>query len=411
MNNLSRLIAWRYLFSNRQRFVPLLTLVAVSGITLGVWSLMVVLSVMRGFQSELNQRWIGLNSHLSVAKFPLQGSDYQSLKKILAAWPEVSEVAATVEGEVIVQVPKEGEFQAAAAKLKGVERLAQDFLSKVQIYPTELPDFENAAKEEPPPLMGGDELLSLLGVHPDFEETVTVVYPLGEIGPTGDFLPKQKKFKVTHVFRTGLYEWDSYRLLVPLHEAQALLGDQGETSLQIWLKNLSDLSKVEKRLRLQTPPQYPVMSFAKQNQRLFAALKLERIAMTLLLILFGLIASFSITGLLLMFLSAKRRDLAILRSIGLSMRGARHIFLHLGFLLGGIGALLGGLLGGLTCYLLDRYPIPLPSTYYLDHLPVQFHLPQMAVIMVIGLLLALVSSLYPVGIASRMDPLPMLREE
>lgn len=402
MKSLSRLIARRYLFSTRQRFVPLLTFVALGGITLGVWSFTVVFGVMQGFQRELNTRWIGLNAHLTVSKLPLSGEAHAVLHKTISGWPEVERVQPFVEGEVILRHGKGDEAVAVAAKVRGVESLGPAFLALSKIYPADISKWG---------LLGGEEVLAALGVHPDYEDTVTVIYPFGEIGPTGDFVPNQKDFLVTHAFRTGFYEWDAFRILVPLKEAQWLLGGQGESGLLIRLKHIRDLEGVERRLRAAVPQGAAVASFAEQNRRLFAALKLERFAMGGFLVLFGLIATFSITGLLLLFVDAKRRDLAVLRAIGLAPRGSRDLFLTIGLYLGGIGALLGGGLGIATLLLLRRFPVPLPSTYYLDWLPVEINRAGCLAIMGVGLLLTLVSSLYPVRLAGRMDPLPMLREE
>src|SRR3990167_7424827 len=127
MNSFSRWIAWRFLFSSRQRFTPLLTMVALGGVALGVWSLMVVLGVMRGFQQELNKRWIGLNAHLTVTKLSLHGGDYEALVQELTSWPEISEANAVAESEIIIQVPGEEKTLSLAAKLKGVEKLTPSF--------------------------------------------------------------------------------------------------------------------------------------------------------------------------------------------------------------------------------------------------------------------------------------------
>lgn len=402
MKSLARLIAWRYLFSTRQRFVPLLSLVALGGIALGVFSLLVVLSVMKGFQGELQQRWIGLNAHLTISKLPSDEESYSSIVEFLSSISEIAEISQTVDGEVIIQRMDGEDPLALAAKLVGKEAITPSFLKRVEIYPKDVSRFS---------LAGGEELLKTLGTHPDFNESVKLIYPFGEIGPTGDWVPNQKTFKVSHIFRTGLYEWDAYRLLVPLKEARELLGEQGENSLQIRLKDLSQIKRIEERLDKKLADGVLVSSFLGQNKRLFAALKLERMAMSLILFLFVAIASFSVVGLVLMFIDAKRRDLAILRAIGLSMRGARRIFLNIGGTLGGIGALVGGGFGLIACYFLDRYPIPLPKTYYLDYLPVRFQWPSLFFTVVIGFFLAVFSSWYPVRVASRMEILPMLKEE
>lgn len=388
-------LARRTLFSTRERFVPLLACVTLLSITLGVFFLVVVLATMRGFQTELNQRWIGLNAHLTLKGFP----EEKALKKI-QTWPEVQTVQKFVAGEVILQTTGE-ESQGVAAKLKGWEELPESFLGQVRLYPGETQNWS---------LLAGDELLSTLQLHPDFKEKVTLITPFGEIGPTGDFVPHQTSLSLSHVFRSGLYLWDAYTVVVPFETAQKLLGDQAETGVQIYLKSLADLDSVQERLA-KLSPNSAIENFAEQNQRLFAALKLERLAMTILLTLFLLIATFSIAGLLFMFLSAKQLDLAILRAIGLPPAGAKKIYLALGGLLGGIGTLLGGLLGIAACFLLKAYPITLPATYYLDYLPIRLEGLTTAGIFGLGILLTLISAWYPARLAQRLEILPLLREE
>lgn len=398
MGPLVHLITKRYLFSSHQRFVPLLTTTTFVGITLAVFFLVVVLSVMRGFQKELDQRWIGLNAHLTVFFKGAPTAEWSDV----AVWPEVQEVEEFVSGEVILQTERGGETVSVAGKLKGVKTISQAFLAQAKLYP---------AWDKEWSLLGGDELFGTLGLHPDYPHPLKVITPFGEIGPTGDFVPRVKTFTPSHVFRTGLYIWDAYTVLVPLEEAVPLLGESAERGLMIRLKNIADIAKVEKRLESRLQAGTKMESFAKQNAKLLSALKLERIGMTFLLILFLLVASFSIASLLLMFLFAKQRDLAVLRAIGLTPEGARKLYHTLGLLLGGAGTLTGVLLAAGACSLLARYPIPLPSTYYLDTLPVQISFKIVFGGLAIGFLLAWISAWYPARLVSKMELLPLLREE
>lgn len=404
MLSLSRRLSWRYLFSSRQRFVPLLAFVTLGSIALGVWSLIVVLSVMQGFQKELHQRWIGLNAHVTVSTLPLEQKSSKEFIETVRKLPEVSEVSAYVEGEVIVRRPaEEGEAPVAmAAKLKGFDILGPEFLERLHPEPSDASSFS---------LMIGEELASSLGVLPEMEDSLTLIYPFGEIGPTGDWVPSQKTLPVSHLFKTGLYEWDAYNIIVPLAVGLDLLKEQKESGIKIRLKNISDLSKVEETLKKIAPPGTAVTTFAKENRRLFAALKLERLGMGFILFLFALIASLSVVGLLLMFIDAKRRDIALLRAIGLSPRGVQKIFLTLGGLLGLMGSTVGAGLAVLTLGVLHRFPVRLPATYYLDYLPAEIQWSSVAIILSLGICLALISAWYPVWVASKVEILPMLREE
>lgn len=404
---MNRFLAWRTLFHSNQRFVPLLGGIAFLGITLGVFFLMLVLSVMRGFQQELDRRWIGLNAHLTITNLP------EEKHPAFESWKEVEEAQRFAVGEIILQAGEGEELISVAAKLRGLEILPKSFLNQVKIYPP-LPNplpLWGRGEGEGVPILGGAELFSSLGVHPDHTQSLKAIYPFGEIGPLGDFLPKTKKFKPTHVFQTGLYLWDAYTVVVPFDEARGLLGENAEKGWQVRLKNLSDLEKVEKRLLDTLPKGAKVETFAKQNAKLFAALKLERLGMTLLLILFLLIASFSMAGLLLMFLYSKQRDMAILRAIGFSPEAAKKLYLTIGGLLGFLGSLTGAGLGLIACLALHFYPIPLPSTYYLDFLPVRFGWDILAGSLLTGFVLTWASSQYPAHLVSKMEILPVLREE
>lgn len=394
MRGLSRLLAWRYLFSNRLRFTRLLTGVALFGIALSVWSLIVVMSVMKGFQTELNRRWIGLNTHLTIHA--------PSLPEKIKEWPEIKEVQAFAEGEIIVQVPGGKETISLAGKILGIEQLSSDFVEAMTLFPTEVGSFS---------LLMGEELAASLGVHPNFNAEVTLLYPFGEIGPSGDWVPQREQLVVSHLFKTGLYQWDAYRVIVPLKTAQTLLGDQAEKGWQIRLRNLSGLKSVQKKLTQQLPAGSRVESIWDQNQRILAALRLERLAMSFVLILFAIIASFSLMGLLLLFVDAKRRDIALLRAIGLTAPKTATIFFQLGGILGGIGSAIGGGFALLTGFWLTRHPISLSSTYYLDTLPVKMEWGWVVFVILLGIGVSLLSTGYPARLATRLEILPMLREE
>lgn len=394
-------LARRYLFSSRLRFAPLLTGVTLAGCTLGVFFLTLVLGVMRGFQEELQSRWIGLNAHLTVTSLNGEEETQKWMGKI-AKWEEVASVHRFIEGEVILKTKDPQHPVAVAAKLKGFDTLAGDFLQKVSLYPADPQGWT---------LLGGHELLAALGMHPDFEEKITLLYPFGEIGPTGDWVPRQVEAVVSHSFHSGLYLWDAYMAILPFAEARYLLAQKGEEGLQIRLADFSLLKKMEKKLGETLPTGAQIASFTGQNERLFAALKLERIGMLLLLILFLLIASFSMAGLLSMFLAAKQKDLSLMRALGLTSGQARKIYHALGLWLGGVGTIVGLLLGMAALFYLTKNPIRLPPTYYLDYLPVKGGLAQYGLTLGLGFLLAWLAAWVPAHRAAKMKILPLLREE
>lgn len=395
-------IAWRYLRSNRKRFIPLLTGVAVVSIAVSTAVFILVMGCMRGFQKELNRRWMGLNAHLTIENIPLQGEAYDSLMEQISGWPEIKETTVFLEGDILIQIPGELPPVSMTAKLKGMENLPERFRERLRIYP------ENIDEKY---LLMGEDLAAALGIHPDFPEGVQLIYPFGEIGPSGDWVPAEKIAQLTHIFRTGIYAWDAYRLIVPLPFAQSLLREGAVGGVQVELRNLTEMRRIQERLLPLLPKGGNVQTFAEQNGRLFAALKLERYGMGLLLLLFGLVASFSLVGLLYLFIDTKRKEIAILRGIGLSPKGAESIFIALGVLVGGIGSFIGACFGGMSVALFQKYPLRLPETYYLDYLPVEGSAALFLGVVGAALLLSYLISLVPAGRVLRLPVVSMMREE
>jgi lipoprotein-releasing system permease protein len=177
------------------------------------------------------------------------------------------------------------------------------------------------------------------------------------------------------------------------------------------LPHPSDAPKVALNLKNTMGEGWRVESWDVQNKKLFAALKLERIAMAGILILIILIASFSIVGVLMMVVSSKRKDIAILRSMGMNGRSIKKIFMLHGVLIGTIGSTIGGLLGSALCVALWRWPIRLPASYYLDILPVEWSPLWTVVFVASGILITLIASLYPISQATKDAPVVTLRYE
>ena len=400
--NATSLVALRYLFSTRERFVPFLALVDFACTTLSVFALLLVLSLMHGFQRELADRWIGLHAHLTLENWHLDQPDAKEWQDWLALQPEVTSATPVVTGEVIVQTTQGENPMAMGAKVRGVQSLPPEFLKKISFYPPLEATWE---------ALVGEELLYNLGIFPGEDPEISLIYPLGEIGPTGDPIPRTQSFKISSAFHAGLYEWDAHTILIPMADAHYLLGEQAKQGLQIRLSDWNQWETFSKKLKSRLKLPLTLTTFADQNKRLYRALKLERWGMGVLLTLFGVIASFSIAGVLMMFVHSKSRDLAILKAIGLNNAQTRVLFFKVGGLIGGLGSAAGTGLGVLVCRLLEKYPVSLPASYYLEYLPVELRIGEVALLFCVGVGLSLVSSVYPVALAARMDPVPLLREE
>lgn len=402
--NLTAWIATRYLFSRRVgRYAPLLTATAVAGVAIGMMALVIVMSVMRGFKQELSERLVGFDSHITIVRSPL--ADELAFPQVAEFFTgeSVRDIAPFVQGEVIALSSSSGDLLAEGARVRGIEAGEMGAMEGLEYYFPGEKDFTGAVV--------GSEVASALKVHPDFEDKIELIAPLAELLPNGELGPNKREIKVAGVFRAGIFDYDSKYIFLPRAEAQRLLGLQAEEGWMIRLADADSVPSALATLRNKLPAGYSAVGWNEQNLRLFAALKLERIAMGAILLMVLLIASFSIVGVVLLVTSAKRKDIAILKSIGMTGSFIGKIFLAYASFIGAIGSS-AGLFGGLAvCLLLKRWPVRLPDSYYLDWLPVDINFTAAILFATAGVVVAGISSVYPVKQAVKLDPVEVLRYE
>lgn len=410
-------IALRYLKSRRVgRYAPLLTVTAISSIAIGMFALIVVMSIMRGFKQELTDRLLGFNAHITITK--AEGGDEFSREEIekIFLGVGVRDIAPFVQGEIIAQSETAGELLAQGARVRGIEPRELGVMSKVDFYFPEdslglsvlLPAQEKSGLS---PAIIGKEISTALSLHPDFSDNTKLIAPLSEVLPNGELGPNSREFKVAGVFRTGIFDYDSKYILLSISDARKLLGLQAESGWQIRITDPENVAAVISRVKPKLPAGAVIEGFNDQNKKLFAALKLERIAMAGVLLMVMFIASFAIMGVVLLVTASKRKDIAILESIGMPGEKIGRIFLaHAGFI-GALGSGTGFILGIAACLLLRKWPIKLPSSYYLDWLPVEINFGASVLFALVGVAVAMLASLYPVRQATRQEPVEVLRYE
>lgn len=389
-------IARRYFSSHRKNlFVSFILFITLLAVATGTFALIFVLSVMNGFEKDFRTRVIGFK-----APIVMMGENLLTwVPKIQSADPRITEVLPFIEGEAVVQSESGG---ALGVKVRGMVGPPD---------PRRLGDyFENEPFAEKSILLG-EELSDSLKAHPAYRQELRLIFPIGDVSPAGDLVPRIRKFDFTGVFRTGFYEYDSKSVVVNYEEARKLFGPEARSGLEVWVEPFEAAEVVKKVLQKELGLLARVESWRDQNPKLFAAMKLEKIGMFLLLSVLLLVASFNIFGLTSLAAQEKVKDMAILRSIGLPAHRVKRIFILKALSIGGGGGLLGGSLALAVTTLLQRYPLPLPSTYYLDHLPIQVDVFETLLTMILVPAVTLLASFYPALQASKRQPIETLRYE
>ncbi|MBI2981996.1 MAG: ABC transporter permease, partial [Deltaproteobacteria bacterium] len=401
-------LARRYL-STREKplFVSILTWISLAGMAISVFALIFVISVMRGFENDFQERVIGFKAPLIL--FGPPDLDWKRLQReILQADSPIQEVDPFIEGEAVLRTETGG---SAGVRIKGIHG-APKIGSRGHL--------DGAGSLQEGEILLGRELAFSLGVDPDLDESVRLIFPLGEVSPTGELVPTSRSFTVAGRFWSGFYDYDSKYVLVAYEDALRLLGDHARAGLELWPSSRAGFGKIasvdliQKRLqaaKIGGIDQVTFLNWKDQNPKLFAALKLERYGMLLLLTILLFIASCTVFGLISLTVTEKIRDMAVLRTLGLSANRVRKIFLLKAASLGLLGDLIGGIVGMTVVGLLIRYPFRLPATYYVEYLPVIFDWGSIVPVMILAPLLSVLAALYPAWCAVKGSPVEVIRYE
>lgn len=403
-------IAKRYLRAKRkQAFISVISLVSILGVALGVASLIIVLGVMNGFSENLRDKILGINAHVIVGSYAGGISQYSGLSNELDSVPGVQGVAPFVYTEVMLSSP--GGVKGVV--LRGIDpHMATDVLGlNNEMLVGKVRDLDRDG--EYPGIIIGQELALSLGLS--VGDNVNLLSPSGRRSSAG-FTPQITTFITKGIFKTGMYEYDSSFGYTSISAAQEVMGFQEDmvTGIEIRVNNVDRAHIVSNAVDeyLGGYPYY-VRNWMEMNQNLFAALKLEKIAMGVILVMIVLVGSFSIVTALVMLVMEKTRDIAILMSMGATRALIRRIFMVLGMVIGAVGTALGFLFGLGLSYLLKEYQfIRLPAdVYYLDHLPVLHQPVDLLIIGLAAMFLCFLATIYPARKASNLNPADALRYE
>jgi len=405
MKNFKLFIALRYLKGQRKSpFSFLVTLFSVGGIFVGVSALIIVLSVMNGFEREIRTRIIGMTAHITLYSVDETIKDWKPIIEKIKKEKEVVFAAPFV----ISKVGVIGKGAIDAIMLRGG---SPQYENSVSEYMT-LGKFElNTQKDGLPTIILGNYLAERLGVT--LGDTIQLIFPRGSSGSIlGIPATNTQKFEVCGIFNVGLYEYDSEIAYVELGEAQKLLGlGNAVTGIEIRVKNFYRANKISKRIAELVGLQYYTMSWTETNKNLFSWIMIEKWTMFLLLSLIIGVAAFNIVSTLIMVVIEKTREIGILKALGVSSRGIMEIFVYQALLVGLVGTILGTAFGIAVCLVQEKYKIislP-PEIYSISALPVDLRGIDIIFIILFTFAIILFSSLYPSKKAGKMMPIDAIR--
>jgi len=407
-------IGLRYTAAKRRNhFISFISLISMLGIALGVAALITVLSVMNGFEQELRTRILGMASHASISGNREPLANWQKAAELAAQHPEVVGVAPYAEGEVMLTQGR----KVSGALIRGILPNREPAVSTVG---------ENMSIGRLTDLLAGEyriilgsELAYSLGAR--VGDSVTVVTPQANFSPAG-ILPRLRRFRVVGIFEVGMYEYDRGVALIHMQDAVRLfrLGDK-VSGVRLRLEDLFQAPRVARELALQFGGDLSVEDWTRKHANFFRAVQTEKRVMFVILMLIVAVAAFNIVSTLVMVVTDKRADIAILRTLGATPGVILRIFMIQGALIGLLGTLLG-LVGGIVLALNVETIVPAiekmfgvhfmdPSVYYISVLPSKIHWPDVWQIGAVAFLLSFVATLYPAWRASRTQPAEALRYE
>ncbi|HEA46813.1 MAG TPA: lipoprotein-releasing ABC transporter permease subunit [bacterium] len=400
-------IALRYLKGGRgSPFLSVITLISITGVTLGVAALIITLSVMNGFHEDLRDKIVGTNAHLVILKEGAEGlANYKELGRRVERMNHVLATAPFIFGQAMIR----SSTSSLGVVIRGIDidKEAKVTALAENIIKGRLKDFG------PNSLILGKELAMSLGA--DVGEWVRVISPRGIAMPVG-MKPRFKSFKVTGIFATGMYEYDSTLAYVTLDSAQGLFG-MGEvvTGLQVKIDNIHQAGKMDKGIQKELGYPYWVRNWMELNSNLFAALRMEKITMTVILVLIILVATFNIASALIMKVIRKTKEIGILKAMGAQRKSIMSIFILEGLIIGLMGTLLGTFIGSLISFLQDKYHfVKLPGggeIYYISILPISMKGSDILLIILATIGISLLATLYPAWRGARLDPVEAIRYE
>jgi lipoprotein-releasing system permease protein len=408
-----RMVAMRYLRARRQEgFISVIAWFSLTGIALGVATLIIVMAVMNGFRAELLGRILGLNGHMTIygASGPI--SDWDEVTKRMRALPDVIDASPLVEGQAMATA--NGVAGGALVRALRPEDMARRSLIVSNLRSGALAQFQGDDTA-----MIGVRMASRLGLSTG--DRITLISPQGNVTAFGT-MPRLRAFRVVAIFETGMFEYDNAFVFLPMEAGQAFFRTgQDASGIEIFVRDPQRIWQARREVVQAAGQGVRVLDWQQANSSFFNAVQVERNVMFLILTLIILVAAFNIVSSLIMLVKDKSRDIAILRTMGASRGSVLRIFFMAGAAVGVLGTLAGlalGVLFNLNIEYVRQFlqwvtgtQLFSPEVYFLATMPSKMDMREVIEVLAMALALSFLATVYPAWRAARLDPVEALRYE
>lgn len=391
-------ISYRYLIASKGRFLTFLNIISIAGVAIGVMALIIVIGVMTGFGNNLREKIIGTTPHIMIEK-ETTIEDYSAIQKELKTIDEVENSAPYIQGNIFL----ESAGQAIGLVVRGVNGVEEDKVTKISQYLK-----KGSLKElKGDNVIIGSELARYFGYS--LGDEITLISPGSGLSGKG----WRYKLKVSGIFTTGMADYDMNVVVIDLIKAQEIFGlpEGFSTGIGVKLQNPNQSEEVKEKIYNLVGFGFVVKTWIDSNRNLFDALFLEKWGLFIILTLMVIVASFNIISTLVVTVISKVHDIGILKSIGVTKKSIRKIFIKQGLFIGSLGTFWGVILGVSISYVLKNFVKVPKEIYSIDHVPVELQMFDLFVIVSAALIISYLATIYPAVKAASLEPVEALRYE